>query len=55
VPALAPSDQMKAALQTRLTPRALGIFGAPTFATGEALFWGDDRLIEAIALHRWTV
>jgi 2-hydroxychromene-2-carboxylate isomerase len=34
------------------TARALGIFGAPTFVTGEELFWGDDRLSEAIAWHR---
>jgi 2-hydroxychromene-2-carboxylate isomerase len=30
----------------------LGIFGAPTFVTGDGeLFWGDDRLEQAIA---WT-
>jgi 2-hydroxychromene-2-carboxylate isomerase len=28
--------------------RALGIFGAPTFAIGSELFWGDDRLEEAL-------
>ena len=28
--------------------RALGIFGAPTFAVGEELFWGDDHLEDAI-------
>lgn len=28
--------------------RELGIFGAPTFAIGRELFWGDDRLEEAI-------
>lgn len=26
----------------------LGIFGAPTFAVGRELFWGNDRLEEAI-------
>jgi 2-hydroxychromene-2-carboxylate isomerase len=28
--------------------RTLGIFGAPTFAIGTEIFWGDDRLEEAI-------
>jgi len=28
--------------------RQLGIFGAPTFAVGREIFWGDDRLGEAI-------
>ncbi|MET0152258.1 MAG: 2-hydroxychromene-2-carboxylate isomerase [Candidatus Binatia bacterium] len=27
----------------------LGIFGAPTFVVGEELFWGNDRLEQAIA------
>ena len=29
--------------------RKLGIFGAPTFAVGTEIFWGDHRLEEAIA------
>jgi 2-hydroxychromene-2-carboxylate isomerase len=29
--------------------RQLGAFGSPTFAVGEELFWGDDRLDEAVA------
>jgi 2-hydroxychromene-2-carboxylate isomerase len=29
--------------------RALGVFGAPTFAVGGELFWGDDHLEDAIA------
>ena len=29
--------------------RKLGIFGAPTFAVGTEIFWGVDRLEEAIA------
>lgn len=29
--------------------RRLGIFGAPSFAVGTEIFWGDDRLDEAIA------
>jgi 2-hydroxychromene-2-carboxylate isomerase len=28
--------------------RNLGIFGSPTFAVGDEIFWGDDRLEEAI-------
>ena len=28
----------------------IGIFGAPTVVVGEELFWGNDRLEEAIAL-----
>ena len=43
----------KSALRAQ-TDRAkqLGIFGAPTFAVNGELFWGNDRLGEAIA---WTV
>lgn len=32
--------------------RALGIFGSPTFAVGSELFWGDDRLDDAVAWSR---
>jgi 2-hydroxychromene-2-carboxylate isomerase len=32
--------------------RALGMFGAPTFVTRGELFWGDDRLEDAIAWQR---
>jgi 2-hydroxychromene-2-carboxylate isomerase len=28
--------------------RSLGIFGSPTFALGAELFWGDDRLDDAL-------
>jgi 2-hydroxychromene-2-carboxylate isomerase len=31
---------------------ALGVFGVPTVAVGEELFWGDDRLEEAADAHR---
>jgi 2-hydroxychromene-2-carboxylate isomerase len=30
----------------------LGIFGAPSFTVGEELFWGDDRLDEALQWSR---
>lgn len=29
--------------------RALGLFGSPTFACGNEIFWGDDRLEDALA------
>lgn len=32
--------------------RELGIFGSPTFVVGRELFWGDDRLDDAIAWAR---
>ena len=32
--------------------RELGIFGAPTFAVWQEVFWGDDRLEEAIGFDR---
>lgn len=32
--------------------RQLGIFGSPTFVVGQELFWGDDRLDDAIAWAR---
>ena len=28
---------------------SLGVFGAPTFVVGEELFWGDDRLEDAVS------
>jgi 2-hydroxychromene-2-carboxylate isomerase len=32
--------------------RKLGIFGSPTFVAGRELFWGDDRLEDAISWYR---
>jgi 2-hydroxychromene-2-carboxylate isomerase len=32
--------------------RDLGIFGSPTFVIGSELFWGDDRLEDAISWYR---
>lgn len=51
--ARAQSTENKALLRAQ-TDRAvvLGIFGAPTFISGEELFWGHDRLEEAIISHR---
>jgi len=31
------------------TARARGVFGAPTFFVGEAMYWGNDRLDDALA------
>jgi 2-hydroxychromene-2-carboxylate isomerase len=30
----------------------IGVFGVPTFAVGEELFWGEDRLEDAVAAAR---
>jgi 2-hydroxychromene-2-carboxylate isomerase len=30
------------------TARSLGIFGSPTFVVGAEIFWGDDRLEDAL-------
>ena len=52
---------LKEATQTWLTSNrtpdgtaveGLGIFGSPTFAVGGELFWGDDRLDDAICWLR---
>ncbi|MFC3612522.1 2-hydroxychromene-2-carboxylate isomerase [Lutimaribacter marinistellae] len=32
--------------------RSLGVFGAPCMVVGDELFWGDDRLEDAIAFAR---
>jgi 2-hydroxychromene-2-carboxylate isomerase len=34
---------------------ALGVFGVPTFAVGNELFWGDDRLSDAVDAHRGLI
>jgi 2-hydroxychromene-2-carboxylate isomerase len=51
--ARAQSTEIKARLRAQ-TERAgaRGIFGAPTFVSGDDLFWGHDRLEEAFAWHR---
>lgn len=47
------SEKMKAALKSETdAAQALGIFGSPTFVTGGEIFWGDDRLDDAISWHR---
>jgi 2-hydroxychromene-2-carboxylate isomerase len=49
--AAAQSEENKFALR-RQTERAqaLGIFGGPTFFVGNEMFWGNDRLEDAMAL-----
>jgi len=48
--ARAHAPENKAELRARTEgAEARGIFGAPSFFVGEELFWGDDRLEEAIA------
>ncbi len=49
----AESPAIQAALDAQTNAaRDLGLFGAPTFAVGEELFWGGDRLEEALACAR---
>lgn len=49
----AQADDNKLALR-RQTERAseLGLFGAPSFRVGDELFWGNDRLEDALAWAR---
>jgi 2-hydroxychromene-2-carboxylate isomerase len=52
--ALANSEGTKAALTAETdAARELGIFGSPTFTFGRELFWGDDRLEDAISWCRF--
>lgn len=45
----AQNDTNKHALRTTTdTAARLGIFGAPSFIVGDELFWGDDRLHDAL-------
>ena len=47
--ARAQDESVKAALKLQTEQaKALGIFGAPSFTVGRELFWGDDRLEEAL-------
>jgi 2-hydroxychromene-2-carboxylate isomerase len=48
--AAANSAENKAALKVQTDEAAArGIFGAPSFTIGDELFWGNDRLEQAIA------
>jgi 2-hydroxychromene-2-carboxylate isomerase len=49
--AIAQSDASKAALRAQSELAAQrGIFGAPTFFIGDEMFWGNDRLEDALML-----
>ncbi len=48
--AAAKTDACKTALRARTADaQARGIFGAPMFFVGDEMFWGNDRLEDAIA------
>ena len=48
--AQAQSDTIKQRLRERTEQaKARGIFGAPTFFVGDAMYWGNDRLDDALA------
>jgi 2-hydroxychromene-2-carboxylate isomerase len=48
--AAAGADACKAALRARTAEaQARGIFGAPMFFVGDEMFWGNDRLEDALA------
>ena len=47
----AQTDAIKSALRERTAAaQARGIFGAPMFFVGDEMFWGNDRLEDALAL-----
>ena len=49
--AAAQGDACKAELRARTgAAQSRGIFGAPTFFAGDEMFWGNDRLEDALAL-----
>ena len=45
--ALTDGNKLKLRVQTERA-QALGIFGAPMFFVGDEMFWGNDRLDEAL-------
>ena len=50
--AQADADETKASLTAETSAaKELGIFGSPTFSVGGELFWGDDRLEDAISWY----
>lgn len=51
---LARSEQSERSLAAQTgEARKLNIFGSPTFVVGSELFWGDDRLEDAISWARY--
>lgn len=49
--ALADANKLRLRRQTE-TAMEKGIFGAPTFFVGDEMFWGNDRLDDALAFAR---
>lgn len=49
--ALAPENKLRLRANTDAAA-ARGVFGAPTFFVGDEMFWGNDRLDDALALAR---
>jgi 2-hydroxychromene-2-carboxylate isomerase len=46
---MAQTDENKLALRLQTEQaKSLGIFGSPSFVVGKELFWGDDRLEDAV-------
>lgn len=46
---LADSEEVRARYEAETdAARRLGIFGSPSFAVGDEIFWGDDRLEDAL-------
>jgi 2-hydroxychromene-2-carboxylate isomerase len=53
VAALAAGDEIGRAYEAATAEaRSLNIFGSPSFVVGGEVFWGDDRLDDAIAWYR---
>ncbi len=51
--ALAKGDEIGAAYEAATAEAAgKGVFGSPSFIVGEELFWGDDRMEDAVAWAR---
>ena len=46
------TDATSALAEETDVAKKLGIFGSPTFVVGHELFWGDDRLDDAISWYR---
>jgi 2-hydroxychromene-2-carboxylate isomerase len=49
--ALSDANKLRLRRQTE-TAMEKGIFGAPTFFVGDEMFWGNDRLDDALAFAR---
>jgi 2-hydroxychromene-2-carboxylate isomerase len=45
-------ESARALAEATEAAKAAGIFGSPSFVVGEEIFWGDDRLDDAIAWFR---